>query len=132
MNLEQQKERALTFLKNFENPEAKAYVDIIADDFEFEMMGRLPGVAPVRGKDAFLKGMPATLKAMFPHGLNMKFHTIIGEGPHVAIQAESDTTAGNGKKYANRYHFYFLFEGDKIAQVREYNDVNHVREVFMS
>ena len=95
-------------------------------------MGRLPGINPVRGKDAFLKGMPATLKAMFPNGLNLKFHTTIAEGPHVAIQAESDTTAANGKKYANRYHFYFLFAGDKIAQVREYNDVNHVREVFMS
>ncbi len=96
------------------------------------MMGRLPGVAPTRGKEAFLKSTPAILKAMFPNGLNMKFHSTIAEGPHVAIQAESDTTAGNGKKYANRYHFYFLFKGDKIAQVREYNDTNHVREVFMS
>jgi ketosteroid isomerase-like protein len=95
-------------------------------------MGRLPGVAPTRGKEAFLKSTPAVLKAMFPNGLNMKFHSTIAEGPHVAIQAESDTTASNGKKYANRYHFYFLFKGDKIAQVREYNDTNHVREVFMS
>jgi ketosteroid isomerase-like protein len=132
MNPEQQKERALTFLKNFEKPDAKVYENIIDDDFEFEMMGRLPGISPVSGKEEFLKMMPSTLKAMFPNGLNMKFGTIIVEGPHVAIQAESDTTAGNGKKYANRYHFYFLFKGDKIAQVREYNDVNHVREVFMS
>jgi uncharacterized protein len=132
MNLEQQKERALAFLKNFEKPDPKVFEDLITDDFEFEMMGRLPGVRPMRGKDAFLKAMPATLKAMFPNGLNMKFHSTIAEGPQVAIQAESDTTAGNGKKYANRYHFYFRFNGDKIAQVREYNDVNHVREVFMS
>jgi ketosteroid isomerase-like protein len=132
MNLEQQKERALTFLKNFEKPDPKVFEDLITDDFEFEMMGRLPGVAPMRGKDAYLKNTPKLLKAMFPNGLNMKFHSTIAEGPHVAIQAESYTTAGNGKKYANRYHFYFLFKGDKIAQVREYNDVNHVREVFMS
>ena len=132
MNLEQQKERALKFLKNFEKPDPQVFADLIADDFEFEMMGRLPGVAPTRGKEAFLKSTPAVLKAMFPNGLNMKFHSTIAEGPHVAIQAESDTTAGNGKKYANRYHFYFLFKGDKIAQVREYNDTNHVREVFMS
>jgi len=96
------------------------------------MMGRLPGISPMRGKDTFSKTMPNTLKAMFPKGLNLTFGTIIAEGPHVAIQAASDTTAANGKKYANRYHFYFLFKGDKIAQVREYNDVNHVREVFMS
>ena len=42
MNLEQQKERALTFLKNFEKPDPKAFADLISDDFEFEMMGRLP------------------------------------------------------------------------------------------
>jgi ketosteroid isomerase-like protein len=58
--------------------------------------------------------------------------TVVAEGPHVAIQAESDTVASNGKKYANRYHFYFLFDGDHIAQVREYNDVNLVREVLLS
>ena len=52
MNLEQQKERALAFLKNFEKADPKVFEDLITDDFEFEMMGRLPGVAPMRGKDA--------------------------------------------------------------------------------
>src|SRR5208283_2113319 len=132
MNLEQQKEKARTFLVTLEKPDTKFLGDLLADNFEFEMMGRLPGIAPMRGKDAFIKGMPGTMAAMFPKGLNMKIHTVISEGPHVAIQAESDTTAANGKKYANRYHFYFRFDGDRIGQVREYNDVNHVREVFFS
>ena len=110
----------------------KIFDSLLTDDFEFEMMGGCRASTPIRGKEAFLKSMPATLKAMFPKGLNMKFNTVIAEGPHVAIQAESDTIAGNGKKYANRYHFIFVFKGDRIAQVREYNDTNHVREVFMS
>lgn len=131
MNLEQQKEKAQKFLHNLEHPDEKSLGDLLADNFEFEMMGKLPGIEPIRGKEAFLKGMPRTMQAMFPNGLNMKIYTVIAEGPHVAIQAASDTTAGNGKKYANRYHFYFRFDGDKIGQVREYNDVNHVREVFM-
>jgi len=132
MNLQEQKDRALTFLKNLEKPDPATLDGLLADGFEFEMMGRLAGVAPIKGKELFLKAMPATLKQMFPNGLNLKFHTVIAEGPHVAIQAESDTVAGNGKKYANRYHFYFRFDGDRIGQVREYNDTNHVREVFMS
>jgi ketosteroid isomerase-like protein len=132
MTPEQEKEKARTFLMTLEKPDTKFLGDLLADNFEFEMMGRLPGITPQRGKDAFIKGMTATMAAMFPKGLNIKIHTVIAEGPHVAIQAESDTVAGNGKKYANRYHFYFRFDGDKLAQVREYNDVNHVREVFMS
>ena len=35
-------------------------------------------------------------------------------------------------RYANRYHFYFRFDGDRQGRVREYNDVNHAREVFMA
>jgi ketosteroid isomerase-like protein len=132
MNLNEQKQRAIDFLKTLENPDPALFADMVSANFEFELMGKLPGVKPMRGRDVFVANMPKTLKTMFPKGLNLKFHTVIAEGPHVAVQAESDTVAGNGKKYANRYHFYFLFDGDKIAQVREYNDVNLVREVFFT
>ncbi len=132
MDLAKQKEAATAFLHAIDKLDPNALANLISENFEFEMMGRLPGVKPIRGKDKFLANMPKTLTAMFPKGLNMKLGTVIAEGPHVAIQAESDTVAGNGKNYANRYHFYFLFDGDRIAQVREYNDVNLVREVFMS
>jgi ketosteroid isomerase-like protein len=132
MEPSKQKEAASTFLRALDKVDTAVLENLLAENFEFEMMGRLPGVTPVLGKDKFLANMPKTLNAMFPNGLNMKLVTVIAEGPHVAIQAESDTVAGNGKKYANRYHFYFLFDGDRIAQVREYNDVNLVREVFFS
>jgi ketosteroid isomerase-like protein len=132
MESDKQKETASSFLRALDYRDAAALASVLADNFEFEMMGRLPGIKPIRGKDKFLSNMPKTLAAMFPNGLNMKLVTVIAEGPHVAIQAESDTTASNGKRYANRYHFYFLFDGDRIAQVREYNDVNLVRETFFS
>jgi ketosteroid isomerase-like protein len=130
MELAKQKEAAVAFLRAIDKLDVAALANLVSDNFEFEMMGRLPGVKPIRGKHKFMANMPKTLITMFPNGLNMKLVTVIAEGPHVAIQAESDTVAGNGKKYANRYHFYFLFDGDRLAQVREYNDVNLVREVF--
>jgi len=132
MDIDKQKEAARAFLHAIDHVDPAALANLIAENFEFEMMGRLAGVKPIRGKHKFIANMPKTLAAMFPHGLNMKLVTVVAEGPHVAIQAESDTVAGNGKKYANRYHFYFFFEGDRIAQVREYNDVNLVREVFFA
>ena len=128
MDLAKQKEAATAFLRALDKLDPATLANLVSDDFEFEMMGRLPGVKPIRGKHKFMANMPKTLTTMFPNGLNMKLLTIVAEGPHVAIQAESDTVAGNGKKYANRYHF--CFDGDRIAQVREYNDVNLVREVF--
>jgi len=67
---------------------------------------------------------------MMPTGLGLRIDTVICEGDRCAVQAESNTTAMNGKKYNNRYHFDIRFEGDKIAEVREYCDTNHAREVF--
>lgn len=111
MELAKQKDAAIAFLRAIDKLDTAELANLVSDDFEFEIMGRLPGVTPIRGKHKFMAHMPKTLTAMFPNGLNMKLLTVVGEGPHVAIQAESDTVAGNGKKYANRYHFYFLFDG---------------------
>lgn len=133
MDIATEKERALTFLRQLENPDRKVLESLLADNFEFEFMTRMEGFAgPPRNRQQTIDEMPEGLKQMFPNGLNLKIITAIAEGPHVAVQAESDTIAATGKHYANRYHFYFRFDGDRIAQVREYNDSNHVREVFAS
>jgi uncharacterized protein len=104
---------------------------MIANDFEWKIMTRMEGMAPVKGHDGlktFMKG----IKTMMPGGLGLKIHTVICEGDRCAVQAESNTTAANGKKYNNRYHFDIRFDGDKIAEVREYCDTNHAREVFFA
>ncbi len=130
MTPEQQKETAVRLLKSLEAGDLDPA--IVADDIVWEVMSRHLNAAPVRGKETFLKQMPKNLKAIFPNGLNMKFDTVIADGPHVAVQCESDTTAANGKRYQNRYHFYLRFDGDKVAHVREYCDTDHVRQALFS
>ena len=49
----------------------------------------------------------------------------------MVVLAQADTVAMNGKPYHQRYAFYLRFEGDRIAEGREYNDTNLVREVFI-
>jgi ketosteroid isomerase-like protein len=129
MDLAAHKERAVAFVMQMNAPDPAVLAELIGDDFEFEFMMRTPG-AKVQKHDDFLKWFPKIMQSWFPNGLNMKVLTIVAEGPHVAIQAEADTIAGNGKRYANRYHFYVRFEGERIVQAREYNDTNHVRETF--
>ena len=46
-----------------------------------------------------------------------------------ALIAVHDALATAAALFAS---FYLRFDGDRICQVREYNDTNHVREVFMS
>jgi ketosteroid isomerase-like protein len=127
----QQKESAVGFLSMLENPDPAKMEPLVADNFEWRVMTRMPGFAPVKGKEglrAFAKG----LKTMMPNGVNLKFGTVFSEGNNVSVQCESNTTAANGRKYNNLYHFYLKFDGDRIAQVLEYCDTNHAREVFVA
>jgi ketosteroid isomerase-like protein len=129
MDAAAQKERAIAFVMQMDHPDSTVLAGLIADDFEFEFMMRGPDVKPQK-HDEFLTWFPKIMKRWFPNGLNMKVDTVVSEGPLVAIQAQADTIAGNGKRYSNRYHFFIRFEGDRIANAREYNDTNHVRKTF--
>ena len=131
MTSAEKKELATEFLSEFKDPDPARLATMVATDFEWKVMTRMEGMPPVKGHDG-LRNLVKALKAMMPGGLGLKIETVICEGDRCAVQAESNTVAANGKKYNNRYHFDIRFAGDKIAEVREYCDTNHAREVFFS
>jgi uncharacterized protein len=132
MNTADMKEAVVEFLKEFEDPDPIRLETMVSNNFVYQVVTKMPGFAdPIKGKEG-ARNLAGSLKTMLPNGLNLKMGTIIAEGDHAAVQCASDTTVANGKKYANQYHFYFRFEGDKIAEVKEYCDTNHAREVFLS
>ena len=89
----QQKERAVEFLAMLENPDPAKLEALVADNFEWRVMTRMPGFAPVRGKEA-LKGFAKGLKTMMPNGLNMKWGTVFSEGNNVSVQCEIEHHGG--------------------------------------
>ena len=131
MTSAEKKTLATEFLSEFEDPDPARLATKVANAFEWKVMTRMQGIPPVKGRDGLLN-LAKIIKTMMPGGLGLKIETIICEGDRCAIQAESNTVASNGKKYNNLYHFDIRFDGDKIAEVREYNDTNHAREVFFS
>jgi ketosteroid isomerase-like protein len=132
MTQDQQKQRAKRFLANFNNADPAVFAELITEDFTFEIMSGLKEFPPARGRQNFAAGESAALKRLFPQGLGLKLGTIISEGPHVIVLAAADTIAAKGRRYQQRYAFYLRFEGDLIAEGREYNDTNLVREVFLT
>ena len=132
MNHDERKRCAVRFLENFNHADPKVFDELIADDFRFEIVSALKEFPPIEGRENFVSKEVATLKSLFPDGLQMKLGTVICEGPHVAALAEADTVAANGRRYRQRYNFYLRFVGDKIVEGREYNDTNLIREVFLT
>ncbi len=129
MTSAEKKELATEFLSEFRDPDPARLATMISNDFQWQVMTRMEGFGPLKGHEG-LKNLVRSIKSMMPSGLGLRIDTVICEGDRCAVQAESNTTASNGKKYNNRYHFDIRFVGDKIAEVREYCDTDHVREVF--
>ena len=132
MHANTQKELALDFIRCMNGKNQERLSEILADDFEFEMIANYPNNAPIRGREQFLGATAAFAEQMFPNGISFKFVSVLADGPEVAVQAESETTAFNGRHYANRYHYYFRFEAGKIAHVRDYCDTNYVVATLLS
>ncbi len=132
MTQDEQKARARRFLENFNQADAAVFAELITEDFTFAIVCALPEFPPVRGREAFAASESARLKELFPEGLRLRLTTIISEGPHVVALGEADTIAVGNRRYHQHYAFYLRFEGDLIAEGREYNDTNLVREVFLT
>ena len=128
----EQRAVAIRFLENFNHADAKVFEELTTEDFSFEIVSGLKEFPPLRGRQNFASTEVATLKRLFPEGLKLKVEVVICEGEHVAALAAADTIASNGRRYRQRYNFYLRFEGDRIAEGREYNDTNLVREVFLT
>lgn len=55
---------------------------------------------------------------------------VTAEGTCVALEYESRIPLADGRIYNNSYHLLAKFRGNKIRQIREYNDSRYYREMF--
>jgi len=131
LNIDNQRERARRFLENFNRADPETFEKLLADDFSFRIVSSMQEFPPLIGRRQFIEREVATLRRLFPQGLNLEIETMICDGPHVAVLARCDTTAHNGKRYQQQYNFYLRFEGLLIVEGREYNDTDLIRRVFL-
>jgi ketosteroid isomerase-like protein len=132
MTLNERKLRAIRFLENLNAADPAVFEELITENFRFEIVSAIRDFPPLEGRAKFAATECAILKRLFPDGLKLRLETVIAEGDFVAATAAADTTAMNGRRYSQRYNFFLRFEGDLIAEGREYNDTNLVREVFLT
>jgi ketosteroid isomerase-like protein len=97
---------------------------ILTDDVSWWVPGR--GTVT----KAEFQGMAGWFRTQLVGPMTLKVHGVTAEGDRVAVEAESLAQLVNGKTYNNTYHFLFLFRDGKIYQAKEYNDSQHVADVF--
>jgi uncharacterized protein len=64
-------------------------------------------------------------------GIHFTVHSLTAEEDRVAAEVESYAELTNGAVYNNHYHMLFFLRDGQIAEVREYGDTLHAKEVFV-
>jgi uncharacterized protein len=87
--------------------------------------------APGRGEfgNAAFQKTAGTFAGMFKAPSVITVYGVTAEGDRVAIEAEGRAELKNGKIYANRYHYLFVFRDGKICRAKLYNDTKHAAEI---
>ena len=106
------------------------FVDVLAEDAEWTVIGSTSWSKTYRGKPQILNDLFGPLRRVLAapresHALHM-----IAEGNLVAVQGQGKNTTRDGRSYNNTYCWIFAFRDGKVAAVTEYLDTELVRSVL--
>jgi ketosteroid isomerase-like protein len=84
----------------------------------------------ITGRDG-LRQLAATVRRVFPNGIEREVVAVVAEGDRVVIQHVNRATLANGATYENDYAKVFEFDADgRIRAVWEFLDSKHASEVL--
>jgi ketosteroid isomerase-like protein len=109
---------------------AQAFLNNMADDVQFTIMGTTKYSGTCNGKQELLSKVLGPLSAQLEGGLTITPDNFIAEGDFVAMQARGKSTTKTGKSYNNTYCQVFRIVNGKVQQVTEYLDTELVTAAF--
>jgi len=107
-----------------------AYLDCLADDVEFTIIGSTKFSGTFKGKADVVARLLTPLMNALEGGLEVKPHQLVAEGDTVVVQARGRSTTKTGKPYDNSYCQVFRVEGGKVKSMVEYLDTDLVNRAF--
>ena len=106
------------------------FLDALAEDAEWTVIGSTGWSKTYRGKAAILRDLIAPLRrALSPPLKTHAFH-MIAEGNMVAVQGQGENLTRDGRRYANTYCWIFAFREGQVRAITEYADTELIRSVL--
>jgi len=127
MSLAQNKRIAISFFERLHARDVPGALDILSDDARYWILGRRE-VIPTAGEHSKerMARIFGNMMERLENGMDIKIKNIIAEDDQVAIEMESHGPLKNGRVYNNQYHIWMRIRDDRIAEVHEYLDTQHV------
>src|SRR5947209_11344075 len=105
---------------------SRPFVDLLADDVTWHVMGQTKWSGTYRGKTSVLNDVLGQLRTRLADRYRAVAQRIIAEDPYVVVQARGQATTKAGAPYNNEYCFVYRMENGAIAEVTEYMDTELV------
>jgi ketosteroid isomerase-like protein len=109
--------------------DSRPFVDAMADDFRWSMVGSNKWARTYAGKQAVIGELFAALRRKMDR-ITTTAHRFIADGDHVAVEARGANTTRTGLPYCNTYCFVFRLADGKLAELTEYMDSELVTAVL--
>jgi len=106
------------------------YLDRLADDVRFTIMGTTKFSGTFNGKGEVVQKLLTPLMSQLEGGLSITVDSMVAEGDTVVVQARGRSTTKSGKAYNNSYCQVFRVEGGKVKAIAEYLDTELVTQAF--
>ena len=129
MSIEENKRIAREFFDAVGRGDAKAMMELYAEDATCWTAGTLP----FSGRHTLAEMAPIMEQILgaFPEGLSFTLKTLTAEDDRVAIEAESFGRHASGLTYNNQYHFLMRIRDGRVHELKEYLDTVHANEVLV-
>jgi ketosteroid isomerase-like protein len=121
MSASQNKQLLQDIFAGLARSDARPFVDAMADDFRWTMIGSNKWARTYEGKAAVIGELFAALRRKMDR-ITTVAHRFIADGDHVVVEARGANTTKDGRPYCNSYCFVFRVTGGKLAELTEYMD----------
>ena len=111
--------------------DGRALLELMAEDFTWELKGRGPWAGRYEGKAAVRERLFKPLFAQFETTYRNHATRFIAEGDVVVVECRGDVMTKRGQPYCNEYCYVCTFGADgKMTELIEYLDTQLVADVL--
>jgi uncharacterized protein len=115
--------------KGLETGDGAAFLDHVADDVDWTVMGTHPLAGHYHSKAAYA-GTWAKLGKVLPQGPQLHVEHVVVKDDDAVVELRSRATTINGLRFDNRYCMVLAFDGETIVRGRTYVDSALVARLF--